>query len=93
MTFLRTIHPLRRPAPVQRTVEFADGTNLTGLVMNETAADLQMRTVDQLLHLLRPEGNRFREVTSQVDWTTYNGDVRGNRFSQLAETLARFGPS
>ena len=41
MTFLRTIHPLSRPAPVSRTLELADGTKLTGLVLNETLADLQ----------------------------------------------------
>jgi alcohol dehydrogenase (cytochrome c) len=96
MTFLRTIRPLRRPAPAQRTVEVVDGTKLTGLVMNETAADLQMRTLDQQIHLLRPEGNRFREATSQVDWTTYNGDVRGNRYSQLEQiekrNVARLAP-
>jgi alcohol dehydrogenase (cytochrome c) len=83
MTFLRTIRPLRRPAPVQRSIELADGTKLAGLVMNETTSDLQMRTADQHIHLLRREEGRFREVTSQVDWTTYNGDVRGNRYSQL----------
>lgn len=85
MTFLRTIHPLRRPPPVPRTVELADGTKLTGLVMNETSADLQMRTADQHLHLLRLEENKYRVVTSQVDWTTYNGDPRGNRYSQLEQ--------
>jgi alcohol dehydrogenase (cytochrome c) len=96
MAFLRTIHPLRRPAPVQRIVELADGTTLTGLVMNETAVDLQMRTTDRHIHLLRLEGNRFREVTSQADWTTYNGNVRGNRYSQLEqinrENIARMAP-
>ena len=96
MTFLRTIHPLRRPRPVERTVELANGTKLAGLVMNETAVDLQMRTADQHIHLLRPEGNRFREVTSQVDWTTYNGDPRGNRYSPLTQitekNVARMAP-
>jgi len=96
ITFLRTIPPLRRAAPVQRTVEIVGGTRLTGLVMNETAADLQMRTADQKIHLLRPEGNHFREVTSQVEWTTYNGDIRGNRYSQLEQinknNVARVAP-
>jgi len=96
ITFLRTIRPQRRRAPVQRTVEITGGTKLTGLVMNESAADLQMRTADQKIHLLRPEGSHFREATSQMDWTTYNGDVRGNRYSQLEQidknNVARLAP-
>jgi alcohol dehydrogenase (cytochrome c) len=96
MTFLRTIHPLRRRAPVSRTLELANGTKLTGLVLNETAADLQVRSPDGRIHLLRPEGSRFREVSSQVDWTTYNGDARGNRYSQLEQigkqNVARLAP-
>lgn len=96
MTFLRTIRPLRHAPPVERTVELINGAKLTGLVMNESAADLEMRTPDQRIHLLRPEGNRFRQAASQVDWTTYNGDVRGNRYSQLTQidktTVARLAP-
>jgi alcohol dehydrogenase (cytochrome c) len=96
IAFLGTIRPVRRAAPVQRTVELADGTKLSGLVINETDIDLQMRTPDQHIHLLRPKGNRFREATSQVDWTTYNGDVRGNRYSQLEQidkkNVARLAP-
>jgi len=96
ITFLRTIRPQRRRAPVQRTVEITGGTKLTGLVMNESAADLQLRTADQKIHLLRPEGDHFREATSQTDWTTYNGDVRGNRYSQLEQinknNVARLAP-
>jgi len=96
MKFLRTIHPLRRPPPAPRTVELVSGAKLTGLVMNETPADLQLRTPDLHLHLLRPEGSAFREVTSQADWTTYNGDLSGNRYSQLEQigkrNLAHLAP-
>jgi alcohol dehydrogenase (cytochrome c) len=96
MNFVRTLRPRRRPAPMPRTVELTSGTSLTGLVMNESATSLEMRTSDQKIHLLRPDGTRFREVTSQVDWSTYNGDVRGNRYSQLEQinkgNVARLAP-
>src|ERR1051326_2695484 len=55
IAFLRTIRPVRRAAPVQRTVELVDGTKLSGLVMNETDRDLQLRTPDKQIHLLRPD--------------------------------------
>jgi alcohol dehydrogenase (cytochrome c) len=35
--------------------------------------------------LLRKAGARFRVVTSQTDWPTYNGDPGGNRYSKLAQ--------
>jgi len=86
VTFLRaTMRPRRRRAPVPRTVELTDGSKLSGLVMNESPGDLQLRTADQKIHLLRPDGERFRETTSQADWITYNGDVRGNRYSLLEQ--------
>jgi alcohol dehydrogenase (cytochrome c) len=34
---------------------------------------------------LRRSGDRYREVTSQADWTSYNGDTRGYRHSALAQ--------
>jgi alcohol dehydrogenase (cytochrome c) len=97
MTFVRTLRPRRRPAPATRTVELTNGAKLTGLVMNDSANALELRTADQKVHLLRPEGTtRFREATSQVDWTTYNGDVSGNRYSQIDQinqnNVARLAP-
>ena len=83
MAFLRTIRMDQRPAPAPRTVELTDGKQTTGLVMNESPSDMQMRSADGLLHLLRREETKFKEVTSQADWTTYNGTVSGNRFSTL----------
>jgi alcohol dehydrogenase (cytochrome c) len=86
VTFLRTLRPGRRP-PARRQVQTTDGRTLDGLVINETILDLQLRTgegASTALHLLRPAGNgRFREVTSQKDWTSYNGDLRGNRYSTV----------
>jgi alcohol dehydrogenase (cytochrome c) len=83
MSFLRTIRPRRRAAAMRRTVDMTDGTRLSGLVLNESPLDLQLRTDDSHIHLLRPAGGKFREATSQSDWTTYNGDPRANRYSPL----------
>ena len=85
VTFLRTLRPRRRAAPVRREVTLTSGTKLAGLVLNESPLDLQLRTDDQKVHLLCPATGGYREVTSQTDWTTYNGDVKGNRYSQLGQ--------
>ena len=47
--------------------------------------DLQLLTDDKRVHLLRRVGDRVREVTSSVDWPTYNGDPRGNRYTTLTQ--------
>jgi alcohol dehydrogenase (cytochrome c) len=62
-----------------------DGQRLSGLVLNESPLDLQLRTDDGRVHLLRPVGGKYRESTLQADWTTYNGDIKGNRYSQLQQ--------
>jgi alcohol dehydrogenase (cytochrome c) len=86
ITFLRTIRPKLRPDPVSSSVTLADGKKLSGLLMNESATDLQMLTPDNRIHLLRPAaGGTFREVTSQADWSTYNGNTSANRFSTLTQ--------
>jgi alcohol dehydrogenase (cytochrome c) len=87
MTFLRTIRPRRRgAAQVRKTVELENGGQIAGLVLNESPLDMQVRTDDSRVHLLRPaSAGKFREVTSQTDWTTYNGDSRANRYSTLSQ--------
>jgi alcohol dehydrogenase (cytochrome c) len=37
------------------------------------------------VHLLRRSGARFREVTSDRDWPTYNGGPDGNRYTTLSQ--------
>ena len=48
------------------------------------------------MHLLRRAGDRFREVTSEADWPTYNGDPGGNRYTTLTQidktTVTRLAP-
>jgi len=82
--FLRRIQ--RREAPLQRrTVETTDGRTLAGAVLNEGLDDLQLRTDDARVHLLRRAGAKFRPVTSDAGWPTYNGDASGNRYTTLTQ--------
>ncbi len=89
VAFLRTLaSPIPRnapAAPVRKTIQTTDGQTLSGVVLNEGMSDLQLRTDDKKIHLLRKAGERYRAVTSQVDWPTYHGDPSGNRYSKLAQ--------
>ena len=85
------------PVVVRKTVQTTDGRTLEGRVLNEGMADLQLRTDDQKIHLLRKTaGDRYRPVTSQRDWTTYHGDPGGNRYTTLTQidksNVARLAP-
>jgi alcohol dehydrogenase (cytochrome c) len=82
--FLRTLR-LRRHAPVRKKIVTTDGQTLEGLALNETSEELQLRTDDGRIHLLRTSGDRYRPVTSQTDWTTYNGQPGGNRYTTLEQ--------
>ena len=84
--------PIVRPAAADRpTAETLDGE-----VLGEGFDDLQLRTDDKRVHLLRRAGDRFREVTSETDWPTYNGDPGGNRYTTLTQidksNVARLAP-
>jgi len=87
LKYLRTIQ--RRaaevPAPRRLQLETTGGTALDGQVIGEGFDDLQLRTADDRVHLLRRAGGRFREVTSGTDWPTYNGDPGGNRYTTLTQ--------
>ena len=71
--FLRAIQQ-DAPPVVRRTVQTTDGRTLEGELLGEGASDLQLRTADKRVQLLRREGDRFRPVTSETDWPTYNGE-------------------
>jgi alcohol dehydrogenase (cytochrome c) len=108
--FLRTI---QREAPpiVRLAVQTTDGRTLEGQVLGEGLDDLQLRTDDgsarpasaeasvrqRRVHLLRRAGDRFRPVTSDADWPTYNGDPRGNRYTAITQidksSVTRLAPS
>ena len=84
--FLRAMERRGAAAAVtRRTVQTTDGRTLEGQVLGEGFDDLQVRTDDRRVHLLRRAGTRFREVTSETGWPTYNGDPRGNRYTTLTQ--------
>jgi alcohol dehydrogenase (cytochrome c) len=89
VSHLRTLVPFSRtarPAVARKTVQTTDGRTINGRVLNEGLFDLQLRTDDQRIHLLRKDANgRYRAVTSQRDWTTYHGDTSGNRYTTLTQ--------
>ena len=85
MRFLRSIQPRNREAVVRTTARLVDGKTLEGELLNEGFTDLQMRTADHRVHLLRRVGDRFREATPGTDWPGYNGDPGGNRYTTLNE--------
>ncbi|HUK34795.1 MAG TPA: PQQ-dependent dehydrogenase, methanol/ethanol family [Vicinamibacterales bacterium] len=85
ISFLRTLKPRGGGAPERSKVTLAGGTPLEGLVLNKSQFDMQMLGDDRKLHLLRPNGTQMRAVTSQSDWTSYNGGYSGSRYSTLSQ--------
>src|SRR6266850_369169 len=82
LKFLRTIQRRADTTPsVRMTLQTTAGRTLDGQVLGEGFADLQLLSDDKQVHLLRRAGDRFREVTSEVDWPTYNGNPGGNRYT------------
>ena len=95
--FLRGIERRPESRPIVRTTAtLADGKTLEGVQMAQGFNDLQVLTDDKRVHLLRRNGDRFREVTSTTDWPTYNGDPRGNRYTTMTQidkaSLSRLAP-
>jgi len=93
---LRTLKPRFGTTPVHRELTLEDGSTLSGLVLNEGATDMQVLGDDQRIHLLRRAGERFRVVTAQSDWTTYNGGNNASRYSELdqinKDNIAQLAP-
>lgn len=95
LKYLRTIERTA-PPPVRMTVTTTDGRMLEGQLLGEGFDDLQLRTDDRRVHLLRRAGERVRPVTSDTAWPTYNGDPGGNRYTSLTEinkdSVSRLAP-
>jgi alcohol dehydrogenase (cytochrome c) len=84
--YLRVLERRAADKPIVRmTVQTTDGRSLAGEVLGEGFDDLQLRTNDRKVHLLRRAGERFRVVTSETGWPTYNGETGGNRHTTLAQ--------
>jgi alcohol dehydrogenase (cytochrome c) len=103
--FLRTIQRDPEPEAPPRTFRTADGRTIEGAVLGEGIDDIQIRTADGRVRLLRrlalrerseSKGDRVREVTSETSWPAYNGDPRGNRYTTLTQidrtNVARLAP-
>jgi len=84
------------PAVARRTIQTTDGRTVEGQVLSEGMSELALRTGDKRIVLLRKQGDRFRQVTSQADWPTYHGSPGGNRYSALTQidrgNVARLAP-
>src|SRR5215471_3330203 len=65
--FVRSLQPRERPV-IRTTARTVDGKTLEGELLNQGFHDLQMRTGDGRIHLLRRVGDRFREAVPGVDW-------------------------
>ena len=95
--YARTLRPGRTEAAPRQTVTLADGGTAQGLVLNQSAGELQLLADGGGLQLFRRAGAAWRRVTSQTDWPTYHGDPRGNRYSTLdqvsRETVGRLAPA
>jgi alcohol dehydrogenase (cytochrome c) len=86
IAYLRTLQPKFSFEPYRTRAQLVDGRRLDGVVLAEGTHDVQMRSDTNQLHLLRRSaGETFREVTSQLDWATYNGNAGGNRFINLKQ--------
>ena len=86
--FLRSLRPQPRTGPTAArvTAQTTTGETLQGVAIHYSdALDLQLRTDDQRIHLLRKEGSRYRPVTSEVDWLGYDGDPSGNRYTKQVQ--------
>ena len=84
---LRTLRP-RGGGPKRADVGLTDGKKLAGVVLNQSAGEMQLLGDDHKVHLLRQSGDKYREVTTQTDWSTYNGHPNGNRYSPLTQITA-----
>jgi alcohol dehydrogenase (cytochrome c) len=86
IAFLRTLRPRAGTGAQRTSVTLAGGTSLAGLVLNQSPGEMQLLGDDRRVHLLRETtAGRYREVTSQTGWTTYNGQASGNRYSPLTQ--------
>ena len=86
IAFVRTLRPRGGFQPYRKSFALSNGRSLDGLVVNEGSEDAQVRSDDNRIHLLRrTDSGKFREVTSEVNWTSYNGDLGGNRYTTLRQ--------
>jgi alcohol dehydrogenase (cytochrome c) len=88
VAYLRTLRATPRgrrerlePLHLQTTT----GEALDGVVIRQSFEDLQLRLPDGSIRLFRRAGDRFRPVSSDTDWPSYDGGLRGYRATTLTE--------
>jgi alcohol dehydrogenase (cytochrome c) len=86
--YLRTLRPRSGSGFMRTKVPLIRGGVIEGLILNQSALDLQLLGDDRRIHLFRKSGGAYRPVTSQADWPSYNGQTSGSRYSPLAEITA-----
>jgi alcohol dehydrogenase (cytochrome c) len=73
-------------ARTRTAYQLTDGRTIEGRPLNhERADDVQLRTEAGTVLLLRKAGDRYRVVTSTVDWPGYDGSTTGNRYTALTQ--------
>ncbi len=86
ISFLRALQPDQGLAVSRLEVTLENGSRLQGSALNRSANDLQLLGDDHKLYLLRKtRDGSYRQVTSQKDWPSYNGDTMGYRYSDNAQ--------
>ena len=77
----------RAPRPRTGSLDLIGGNSLSGIILNESGFDAQMRTADGNIHSLRRVGDAYREeaVAPFADWESYNGSDTSNRHSALEQ--------
>ncbi len=86
ISYLRTLKPFWGTAIERATVTLESGKKLQGKALNQSAKDMQLLGDDHQLYILRKtESGEYREVTSQADWPSYNGQTVGSRYSELTQ--------
>ena len=84
LTYLRSLRPRRAREVQRKRVSLANGRTVEGAVIGESSEELDLRTNENRIVLLRSaKDGGYREVTSQTDWPSYHGDDSGNRYTKL----------
>ena len=86
IAYARTLKPRGGFQSYRKSFAVTNGRTLDGMVLNEGPDDAQVRSDDNRIRLLRKTAaGTFREVTSDTDWASYNGDEGGNRYTTLRQ--------
>jgi alcohol dehydrogenase (cytochrome c) len=88
IAFLRTLRPSTNTAPPRTGITLTNGRKIEGVIVNRAEGEMQILGDDRKIHLVRASGDRYREVTSQTDWPSYNGQANGSRYSPLTQINA-----